>query len=119
VEVDAAGGEASGGNNEAESDSVRKNEDRVACGLIAEFLRVRGMDNTLAVFVPETGGARNQLDSDAIVEVSAVIALLHGSCRRASHLDEVGTRADAPRDARAEAANGNALQSSAVAGRLC
>lgn len=87
AEDNAASREAGGGNNEAESDGGRKNEDRVACGLVAEFLRVRGMDNTLAVFVPEAGGARNQLDSDAIVEVGRVIAVLCGGWRRATHSD--------------------------------
>lgn len=53
-----------------DKDSGGSNEDRMACGLVAEFLRERGFENTLAVFVPEIGGARNQLDPPAIVEVS-------------------------------------------------
>jgi hypothetical protein len=38
-------------------------------GLVAEYLASKGLENTLAVFVPEIGGARNQVDSATILEV--------------------------------------------------
>uniref|UniRef100_H3HD51 Uncharacterized protein n=1 Tax=Phytophthora ramorum TaxID=164328 RepID=H3HD51_PHYRM len=43
-------------------------DEKLAHGLVAEYLATKGLENTLAVFVPEIGGSRNQMDSATILE---------------------------------------------------
>lgn len=45
-------------------------DEKLVHGLVAEYLASKGLENTLAVFVPEIGGSRNQVDSATILEVS-------------------------------------------------
>ncbi|OWZ13812.1 hypothetical protein PHMEG_00012806 [Phytophthora megakarya] len=60
-----------------ENNAARANRDVVSStpevklvhGLVAEYLASKGLDNTLAVFVPEIGGSRNQVDSATVLEV--------------------------------------------------
>ncbi|KAF4132337.1 LisH [Phytophthora infestans] len=60
-----------------ENNAWRANQDAVSStpdeklvhGLVAEYLASKGLENTLAVFVPEIGGARNQVDSATILEI--------------------------------------------------
>ncbi|RLN20137.1 hypothetical protein BBJ28_00020301 [Nothophytophthora sp. Chile5] len=51
---------------DAESSSP---EQKLLHGLVAEFLASQGLENTLAVFIPEIGGSRNQVDSATVLEV--------------------------------------------------
>ncbi|KAL4139751.1 hypothetical protein PRNP1_011169 [Phytophthora ramorum] len=44
-------------------------DEKLAHGLVAEYLATKGLENTLAVFVPEIGGSRNQMDSATILEM--------------------------------------------------
>ncbi|POM59279.1 hypothetical protein PHPALM_32016 [Phytophthora palmivora] len=45
-------------------------DEKLVHGLVAEYLASKGLENTLAVFVPEIGGTRNQVDSATILEVA-------------------------------------------------
>lgn len=57
-------------NNAAQArDEVSSPDEKLVHGLVAEYLATRGLENTLAVFVPEIGGARNQVDSATILEM--------------------------------------------------
>jgi hypothetical protein len=49
--------------------SISTPDEKLVHGLVAEYLASKGLENTLAVFVPEIGGARNQVDSATILEV--------------------------------------------------
>ncbi|ETO70900.1 hypothetical protein F444_12647 [Phytophthora nicotianae P1976] len=59
-----------------ENNAGRANQDAVSStpdeklvhGLVAEYLASKGLENTLAVFIPEIGGSRNQVDSTTILE---------------------------------------------------
>ncbi|KAL3672879.1 hypothetical protein V7S43_002181 [Phytophthora oleae] len=44
-------------------------DEKLVHGLVAEYLACKGLENTLAVFVPEIGGSRNQVDSTTILEI--------------------------------------------------
>ncbi|KAG7378266.1 oxidative DNA demethylase [Phytophthora pseudosyringae] len=44
-------------------------DEKLVHGLVAEYLASKGLENTLAVFVPEIGGSRNQVDSATILEM--------------------------------------------------
>ncbi|KAK1940627.1 Oral-facial-digital syndrome 1 protein [Phytophthora citrophthora] len=44
-------------------------DEKLVQGLVAEYLACKGLENTLAVFVPEIGGSRNQVDSTTILEI--------------------------------------------------
>ncbi|KAG6614443.1 LisH dimerization motif [Phytophthora cinnamomi] len=59
---------ASRGNRSSPNSTL---DEKLAHGLVAEYLASKGLENTLAVFVPEIGGSRNQVDSATILEVSA------------------------------------------------
>ncbi|KAG2826739.1 hypothetical protein PC116_g1273 [Phytophthora cactorum] len=54
----------------ANQDTASSNPDeKLVHGLVAEYLASKGLENTLAVFVPEIGGSRNQVDSATILEI--------------------------------------------------
>ncbi|CEG41026.1 LisH dimerisation motif [Plasmopara halstedii] len=44
-------------------------DEKLVNGLIVEFLTTKGLENTLAVFVPEVGGSQNQVDSFTILQL--------------------------------------------------
>ncbi|KAE9017250.1 hypothetical protein PF005_g2106 [Phytophthora fragariae] len=44
-------------------------DEKLVHGLVAEYLASKCLENTLAVFVPEIGGSRNQVDSATILEM--------------------------------------------------
>ncbi|KAE9032229.1 hypothetical protein PR003_g9573 [Phytophthora rubi] len=44
-------------------------DEKLVHGLVAEYLASKCLENTLAVFVPEIGGPRNQVDSATILEM--------------------------------------------------
>ncbi|GMF18978.1 unnamed protein product [Phytophthora lilii] len=43
-------------------------DEKLVHGLVAEYLATKGLENTLAVFVPEIGGSRNQVDSATVLQ---------------------------------------------------
>ncbi|GMF22285.1 unnamed protein product [Phytophthora fragariaefolia] len=60
---------ASRGNQDAASSTP---DEKLVHGLVAEYLASKGLVNTLAVFVPEIGGSRNQVDSATILELATM-----------------------------------------------